>query len=56
MPGMKLLLCNECLDKKREPRYIIVIVGRGEDGWDKVKNYIKQRRYVGDEISTHELV
>lgn len=56
MPGAKLFLCNECLAAKREPRHIIVIVGRGPDGWNIVKDYIKNRRYVGREISTHELV
>lgn len=55
MPTTKLILCNECLEKKREPRYIIILHGRA-NGFDSIKRYIKERRYVGEEISTHELV
>ena len=55
MPNMKLLLCNECLENKREPRFVIVIHGR-ENGFESIRAYIKDHRYVGDVITARELV
>lgn len=55
MAGMTLLLCNECIELKREPRFMIILVGR-RDGHQKVLDYIKNRRYVGKEITAKELM
>lgn len=55
MPDMKLLLCNDCLENKREPRFVIVLHGRA-NGFEAIAPYIKAHRYVGEEISAHELV
>lgn len=55
MPDMKLLLCNDCLENKREPRFVIVLHGRA-NGFAAIAPYIKAHRYVGEEISAHELV
>jgi hypothetical protein len=55
MPDMKLLLCNDCLEEKREPRFAIVIYGR-ENGFEPIRKYIKDHRYVGDPITARELV
>lgn len=54
LPTMKLLLCNDCLENKREPRFVIVIVGR--DDFKAVEEYIKHHRYVGADITAKELV
>lgn len=52
---MTLLLCNDCLKKKMEPRFVIVLYGRS-NGFDSVAEYIRNRRYVGDEIRAEEFV
>ena len=55
MPSIRLFLCTDCLDKKYEPRYIIIMVGRGGD-MKSVHPYIKSHRYVGDEITANQLM
>lgn len=55
LSGTPLFLCSECVDMKREPRYLIIIYGRA-NGFDSVAPYIKQRRYVGKEILAQEFV
>ncbi len=53
--GINLLLCNKCLENKYEPRWIIILAGR-KYGPEFVKEYIKNTRYVGKEISASELI
>lgn len=53
--GMTLLQCRECIDNKREPRYLIILYGRKE-GFNHVSDFIKYRRYVGEEILASELL
>lgn len=53
--GLPLFLCNTCIDGKFEPRYLIIIHGR-KNGFDSVSDYIKQRRYVGEDILAQEFV
>ena len=55
LSGSPLYLCTECLDNKREPRYLIIIYGRAQ-GIIHVLPYIKEHRYVGKEILASELV
>lgn len=52
---MTLLLCNDCAKQKMEPRYIIVLYGRS-NGFDSVSEYIRNRRYVGEDIRADEFV
>jgi hypothetical protein len=54
MPGTTLLLCNACLEGKREPRAFVIIHGRA-NGLKSVSDYIKKRRYCGAEITAAEL-
>jgi hypothetical protein len=55
MAGMTLTLCNDCINAKREPRFLIILVGR-QEGPAKVADYIRTRRYCGKEITARELV
>jgi len=55
MTDMKLYLCNECDEEGREPRYLIILVGRAKGG-EHVSKYLKQKKYVGKEILAIELV
>lgn len=48
------LICNTCDAEKKEPRAYIIIVARTR-GFEKVKDYINNRRYVGDEITAKEI-
>jgi hypothetical protein len=50
-----LYLCNECLKANKEPRYLIILVGRSA-GPMKVIEYIKHHRYDGEPILAKELL
>lgn len=52
---MVLLLCNECFEAKREPRFLVIMVARSS-GLATVRDYIRHRRYHGDKITAEELV
>lgn len=52
---INLLMCETCISKKVEPRWIIILAGR-QLGSDAVKDYILKRRYEGAEISASELL
>lgn len=54
-PGIQLLICQTCIDAKREPRWIIILHGR-KNGANSVATYITKRRYVGSEITASELI
>lgn len=55
MAGMNLLLCKECEEGRREPRWLIILVGR-KDGPKRVVEHIKHHRYVGEDILAKELI
>lgn len=55
VPGMTLLLCNDCVAEKREPRFAIILKARAE-GPAAVEEYLKKRRYVGEEILLSEIL
>jgi len=50
-----ILLCNVCIDKRREPRYAIILAARS-NGVDTVRWYLKNHAYCGDEITASELL
>lgn len=50
-----LFLCNECLKANREPRYLIILVGRTK-GPLSVLDYVKHHRYAGEPILAKELL
>jgi protein-arginine kinase activator protein McsA len=51
----KILMCQTCIKAKMEPRGFIILHGR-LNGAESVADYIKHRRYCGDEITAKELV
>lgn len=57
-PSMQMFLCNECFDEKREPRFLVILVARDKKngGLEKVRDYIRNRRYYGEKITAEELV
>lgn len=50
-----LYLCNECLKGNKEPRYLIILVGRTK-GPLSVLDYVKHHRYAGEPILAKELL
>lgn len=53
IPAFTLNLCNDCIAKKYEPRWIIIMAGR-QYGPEFVKDYLVPKRYHGDEILLRE--
>jgi len=53
--GVTVLMCQSCIDAGFEPRWIVVLGGR-QNGPVAIKDYITKRRYIGAEISAHELM
>lgn len=50
-PSMQLNLCNDCISLKREPRWLIIMVGRsGEEEHKRAVPYVRNHRYVGKPI------
>ena len=54
MPGVDLILCGECLEGKREPRWTIILAGRGGKILE-IRPYLKHHRYVGDDITAADI-
>lgn len=57
LPGVKLMMCQSCIDLKYEPRHIVIIASRsyGSNN-EKVRDFIIKRRYLGEEITGMELI
>lgn len=54
MPGVDLILCNECLEEKREPRWIIILAGRGGK-IQEIRPFLKNHRYLGETITAADI-
>lgn len=53
--GINLFMCQSCIDFKYEPRWVVILAGRGS-GHEYVKEFIQKKRYIGSEISAAELL
>lgn len=54
MSSVQLILCNECLEARREPRYIIIMAGRSGKT-KEIRPFLKNKRYVGKEITAADI-
>lgn len=54
LQGNNIFICADCKEKKLEPRHYIIIAGRTR-GFAYVRDFIIQRRYLGEEITAAEL-
>jgi hypothetical protein len=52
----KLLICNSCHEKGLEPRSFIVIVAKKHGNIQAVADYIKNHRYLGEQITAKEIL
>lgn len=48
-------MCPHCRAGKMEPRFAIILAGRSQ-GVDVVSEYVKNRRYCGEDILAKELM
>lgn len=55
LKSTQLYLCNECLKGQKEPRWLIILIGRTK-GPGTVVDYVKKRRYAGEPILAEELL
>lgn len=55
LPGIRLYLCQSCIEKKYEPRWCIIMAGR-TNGHEYVKDYILKERYIGNPIHFKEVI
>lgn len=53
--GTTFFMCPQCRAAKMEPRFAIILAGRSS-GHQVVAEYVKNRRYHGDEIFARELI
>lgn len=53
--GMAMYLCNDCFEKKLEPRWLVIITAQTE-GADAVADYLLNHKYAGEEIPAADLV
>lgn len=53
--GHKLILCQICIDAGFEPRSL-VIIGARQLGHDAVKEFIKNKLYVGEDIPAVDII
>ena len=60
MKNLQMYLCNECFTSKREPRFAIIMVGRKDAkegrGLERIEEYLRLHRYVGEDILAKDLV
>lgn len=50
----KLLMCQECITRKFEPRYIIILAYMSNI--EKAIDFIKEQRYLGEPILMTEVL
>lgn len=55
LPGITFNLCDTCSERNYEPKWAIVVAARSY-GVDVVTKHIKQRKYVGSEITLNDVI
>lgn len=55
LPGIKLYLCQTCIDAKYEPRWTIILAYH-QGGMNAVSAFINKNLYFGDKILVEELL
>jgi len=55
MNSISLNMCKTCIDNKFEPRWVIILAARSL-GSESIKDYIVNKRYVGEQITGVEII
>lgn len=55
IPTFQLLMCKPCVDAKYEPRFLVILYAR-KNGFESVREYIKKRKYYGEEIKASDVI
>ncbi len=53
---MDILMCATCIDKKYEPRYLIILSIRSAGMSEGIKRIIHERRYLGSDILAADIL
>lgn len=56
VPSLDLKLCASCKFDNLEPRFVIILGARSGADRDKIKEVVRERRYLGKEITLHEVL
>lgn len=56
VPSLDLKLCASCKFDKMEPRFVIILGARSGADKDKIREIVRDRRYIGEEITLHEVL
>jgi hypothetical protein len=55
-PMMQMWLCGECIEAKREPKFLVILMARQRPlPEDQEKDCIRNHRYYGDKILAEEI-
>ena len=55
LPGMRFLLCTDCITKGYEPRWAVIMAGQ-QFGNDHVRKHVSKKLYVGESIALEEVI
>ncbi len=55
LPGMRFLLCADCISKGYEPRWALIMAGR-QFGNQAVRKHITKHLYSGEKITLEEVI
>lgn len=55
IPAFSLIMCQMCISSRYEPRFLVILYAR-KNGFESVRDYIKKRRYCGDEIKASDVI
>lgn len=53
--AVELIMCATCISNKYEPRFIVILAAR-TFGFENVRKFIVDRRYLGDEIPASDIL
>lgn len=56
VPSLDLKLCPSCEFDGLEPRFVIILGARSGGNEEVIRELVKNRQYLGDEIKLHEVL
>lgn len=60
-PDMQMWLCGECIEARREPRFLVVLIARNDrsrlspDVKEALRDCIVKHKYYGEKITAEEI-
>lgn len=56
IPSLDLKLCPSCKFDGLEPRFVIILGARSGGREDVIKELVRERKYLGEDITLHEIL